>query len=95
MAVQHIGTKWDSLMYHTGEKFTTFDTDQVASSNNGAKSYLGAFWFTECHHTNLNGIPKWAEDSSHGGVGVVWHHCKASSSSLKNISMKIRPVEKS
>ena len=45
----------DSLSYANGAAFTTSDQDNDAWSSNCAVAYLGAWWYTACHHSNLNG----------------------------------------
>lgn len=83
----------DSLTYHSGQKFSTFDKDQDSSSSNCAKSYLGGFWYKSCHYANPNGAYLWGADGTHRAVGVDWYHWKDYEYSLKTISMKIRPVQ--
>ncbi|XP_031167226.1 microfibril-associated glycoprotein 4-like [Sander lucioperca] len=86
------GGAGDSLSYHNGMKFTTFDKDQDNWSGNCARLTLGAFWFNGCHHANPNGVYRWGADSTVSYVGVEWVHFKGYNYSLKTISMKIRPV---
>ncbi|XP_038591634.1 microfibril-associated glycoprotein 4-like [Micropterus salmoides] len=87
------GGAGDSLTYHNGQKFSTFDKDQDSSSSNCARSYLGAFWYNNCHYTNPNGVYRWGADSTLSTIGVEWYHWKGYDYSLKAISMKIRPVQ--
>ncbi|XP_045925770.1 microfibril-associated glycoprotein 4-like [Micropterus dolomieu] len=87
------GGAGDALNYHNGQKFTTFDKDQDSWPGNCARSYVGAFWYNDCHGTNPNGIYRWGSDNSFFAVGVEWSTWKGNNYSLKTISMKIRPVQ--
>ncbi|XP_039644735.1 microfibril-associated glycoprotein 4-like [Perca fluviatilis] len=86
------GGAGDSLATHNGMKFSTFDKDQDNYGGNCARSYLGAFWYNGCGHTNPNGIYRWGADGTISYVGVEWVHWKGYNYSLKTISMKVRPV---
>ncbi|XP_013876856.1 microfibril-associated glycoprotein 4 [Austrofundulus limnaeus] len=87
------GGAGDSLYHHNGRKFSTFDKDQDDWPNNCARSFLGAFWYGNCHDTNPNGIYQWGADRTHYATGVTWDKWKDEYYSLKGISMKIRPVQ--
>lgn len=88
------GGAGDSLTYHNGQKFSTFDKDQDPYSGNCAKKFLGAFWYNQCHFVNVNGVYRWGADDTLYAVGVEWYHWKGGHNySLKAISMKIRPVQ--
>ncbi|KAI9529524.1 hypothetical protein NQZ68_011233 [Dissostichus eleginoides] len=88
------GGAGDSLSYHNGSKFSTFDKDQDSDpTSNCARSYLGAFWYSTCHYTNPNGVYRWGADGTIYAIGVIWEHWKGYDYSLKSISMKVRPVQ--
>ncbi|XP_034049304.1 microfibril-associated glycoprotein 4-like [Thalassophryne amazonica] len=86
------GGAGDSLDYHNGKKFTTFDKDQDTWPNNCAQVFYGGFWHGSCHYANPNGVYRWGSDTSVFAVGVVWQHWKGYYYSLKSIQMQIRPV---
>ncbi|KAK7165586.1 hypothetical protein R3I93_005603 [Phoxinus phoxinus] len=87
------GGAGDSLSYHNGQKFTTFDKDQDTYEKNCAKLHLGAFWYAVCHQANPNGVYLWGEDDTIFAIGNVWYTWKSNFAvGMKSISMKIRRV---
>nr|XP_009861754.1 ficolin-1-like [Ciona intestinalis] len=49
------GNAGDSLSYHNGRGFTTWDVDHDENRGNCAVDYHGAWWYRGCYHSNLNG----------------------------------------
>ncbi|KAL9985727.1 hypothetical protein ACROYT_G008165 [Oculina patagonica] len=86
------GSASDSLStIHNGKPFSTKDLDNDSSGGNCAVSYKGAWWYASCHHSNLNGLYHHGQHSSTAD-GVNWSHWKGYHYSLKQVGMKIRPV---
>lgn len=72
-----------------GTKFSTVDKDNDAWSKNCAKRFSGAWWYSACHNSNLNGLYLKGHHESFGN-GVNWFHWKGYHYSLKYSEMKIR-----
>ncbi|NWI65528.1 TENA protein, partial [Todus mexicanus] len=81
------GTAGDSMTYHNGRSFSTFDKDNDSAITNCALSYKGAFWYKNCHRVNLMGR---YGDNSHS-QGVNWFHWKGHEYSIQFAEMKLRP----
>lgn len=81
------GTAGDSLSYHQGRPFSTEDRDNDIAVTNCALSYKGAWWYKNCHRTNLNG--KYGE--SRHSQGINWYHWKGHEFSIPFVEMKMRP----
>ncbi|XP_035657937.1 microfibril-associated glycoprotein 4-like isoform X2 [Branchiostoma floridae] len=85
------GTAGDSLVYHDGRPFSTKDRDNDERSASCAVGAKGAWWYADCHHSNLNGLYRLgAHDGTYDGVS--WHNWKGHHYSLKRTEMKIRPT---
>ncbi|XP_021457865.2 tenascin isoform X8 [Oncorhynchus mykiss] len=85
---KYSGTAGDSMTYHHGRPFSTYDNDNDIAVTNCALSYKGAFWYKNCHRVNLMG--KYG-DNSHS-KGINWFHWKGHEHSIQFVEMKIRPV---
>ncbi|KAJ7988533.1 hypothetical protein DPEC_G00324560 [Dallia pectoralis] len=81
------GTAGDSMTYHQGRPFSTYDNDNDIAVTNCALSYKGAFWYKNCHRVNLMGR---YGDNSHS-KGINWFHWKGHEHSIQFAEMKIRP----
>uniref|UniRef100_A0A673YC55 Tenascin C n=1 Tax=Salmo trutta TaxID=8032 RepID=A0A673YC55_SALTR len=82
------GTAGDSMTYHQGRPFSTYDNDNDIAVTNCALSYKGAFWYKNCHRVNLMG--RYGDDSH--SKGINWFHWKGHEHSIQFAEMKIRPV---
>ncbi|XP_078292481.1 fibrinogen C domain-containing protein 1 isoform X1 [Panthera onca] len=85
------GTAGDSLLKHSGMRFTTKDRDGDHSENNCAAFYRGAWWYRNCHTSNLNGQYLRGAHASYAD-GIEWSSWTGWQYSLKFSEMKIRPV---
>ena len=82
------GTAGDSLTsWHNNMAFTTKDRDSDRASYNCAVSFTDAWWYDDCHASNLNG--QYLGDKS-DLQGAAWYHFRGSFS-LKFTEMKLRP----
>jgi len=82
------GDAGDSLKYHRGREFSTYDQDHdLKTDGNCAETFRGAWWYNDCLHSNLNGEygnPEW-------GQGVNWFDWLSLGYPLKFTEMKISP----
>ena len=71
-------------------KFATFDRDQDNFSNHCAVKYHGAWWYKDCHHSNLNGL--YVNGAQRTAVNLCWWYWRNTCSvSMKATEMKVRP----
>ncbi|XP_041372745.1 ficolin-2-like [Gigantopelta aegis] len=87
---QYSGNAGDSLKVHNGFRFSAWDKDLDQSTRNCAKEFQGAWWYVDCHHSNLNGMYLRGNHSTLGN-GVEWNGWRGLYYSLKTTVMKIRP----
>ncbi|XP_017465768.1 PREDICTED: ryncolin-1-like [Rhagoletis zephyria] len=86
----YTGNARHGLRYHKGSKFSTFDRDNDANPGiNCAERWRGAWWYTECYMSNLNGDYSQKDN----GQGVTWNGIQMDES-LEFAQMMIRPTEK-
>ena len=75
------GTAGDSLTYHSGSKFTTFDQNNDGNPVNCALVNLsGPWWYRHCHHSTLNG--KYFNYRTFAGSGIHWYSFRREYASL-------------
>ncbi|GFS04333.1 fibrinogen-related protein 3.1 [Elysia marginata] len=58
----------EGLSYSNNKPFSTFDRDNDDASGNCAMAHHGAWWYSKCHTSNLNGI--WLEKTT---LGISWY----------------------
>jgi len=83
------GTAGDSFSSHNGFPFSTKDRDNDINPSNCAQEFHGAWWYSQCEVSNLNG--KW--NSTKYGEGLDWATATGDHyHSATFTEMKIRPV---
>ena len=84
----YTGTAGDSMISeHNDMPFSTKDRDNDRYGGSCATRYQGAWWYKDCHYSNLNGLYLSGQDSP---SGVVWYHFLNNHVSLKFTQMKVR-----
>ncbi|XP_041771422.1 microfibril-associated glycoprotein 4-like [Anopheles merus] len=85
---KYAGTAGDSLSFHVGSKFTTYDQDNDEHGLNCGAQYGGGWWFKDCYSCFLNGI--YVPTSQGSEMGLIWFTYTGAFQSLKASKMMIR-----
>ncbi|XP_064092582.1 techylectin-5A-like [Macrobrachium nipponense] len=90
--VEFSGDAGDAFTTHSGATFSAKDIDNDAHPTESCSVvYKGAWWYTSCHASNLNGKYLSGNHTSYAD-GVNWSGWLGHYYSLKKTEMKIRPV---
>ena len=94
MTYCHAIISGDSLSRHNKLKFSTKDKDNDVKSNGAcAVNYKSAWWFEQCHDSNLNGqYLRGSVSTANKAKGLTWMTWRGYDYSLKTSEMKIRRV---
>ncbi|XP_064548939.1 angiopoietin-related protein 7 isoform X2 [Drosophila montana] len=83
----------DSLSYHAGAKFSTFDNDNDNCLEcNCAQRHKAGGWFNACGTSNLMGVYHAQGHEQAGETGIYWDTFQGKDYSLRRVKMLIRPV---
>nr|2D39_A Chain A, Ficolin-1 [Homo sapiens]2D39_B Chain B, Ficolin-1 [Homo sapiens]2D39_C Chain C, Ficolin-1 [Homo sapiens] len=85
------GSAGNSLTGHNNNFFSTKDQDNDVSSSNCAEKFQGAWWYADCHASNLNGLYLMGPHESYAN-GINWSAAKGYKYSYKVSEMKVRPA---
>ncbi|XP_060604595.1 microfibril-associated glycoprotein 4-like [Ruditapes philippinarum] len=83
------GTAGDSLEWHYGMMFSTYDRDNDSDWSNCAEINHGAWWYKGCQYSNLNG-KYYNQPGITNTSGINWYHWKKKYYCLKEVEMKFR-----
>ncbi|XP_058123407.1 microfibril-associated glycoprotein 4-like [Anopheles ziemanni] len=86
------GTAGNAMSGIKGVPFTTLDSDNDTWYKNCAVQFTGAWWYTACHSSNLNGRYLRGETKEYAS-GMVWYEFRGHYYALKSSKMMIRSKE--
>ena len=87
--VGYSGTANDCLSGLSGMEFSTYDRDNDIWSANCAVTFKGAWWYSNCHSSNLNGQYLHGSHTSYAD-GIEWSCWHGHHYSMKQTTMMIK-----
>ncbi|XP_065360691.1 ficolin-2-like [Calliphora vicina] len=88
---EYSGNAGDSFSFHQGYNFSTKDHDNDQHKSNCAVKEKGAWWYSKCFWSNLNGQYYGKDEAAKIKNGICWNGFKRCQHSLKFVQMMIRP----
>jgi len=85
---EYRGSAGDSLAYHNGSEFSTFDNDNDSDPSNCAEVHKGGWWYNACHESNLNGI-YYGETQITSNDAITWNGFMGSDFTYSHVNMKV------
>lgn len=76
----------DSLWYHDGMFFSTYDNDNDNRDYNCGSRWRGGWWYNACHRANLNGD----YGNTKFGEGINWYYWKGFYYTMREVRMMVR-----
>jgi len=70
-------------------QFSTKDRDNDQANDSCTQNFKGAWWYSGCHSSNLNGLYLKGPHSSHAD-GVNWRAFRGINYSLQHTAMKVK-----
>ncbi|KAG8141917.1 putative Ficolin 3 protein, partial [Naja naja] len=83
------GSAGDSLSHHNHMPFSTQERKPDTQKFNCAETYKGAWWYNDCHDSNLN-RKYWLGDHQSFADGINWRTERGYHCSYKHTEMKIK-----
>jgi hypothetical protein len=81
----------DSLLFQKDTApFSTKNADHDTYSESCSNRFHGAWWYTQCHRSNLNGQYYQEGENPTYASGIVWKAWTGYYQSLKSATMKMR-----
>lgn len=81
-----VGNAGDSFSGHNSSMFSAKDSDNDIYAGHCSQLYVGAWWYYNCHDSNLNGI----YGSTASAQGINWASLTGYSESLNQIAILVR-----
>ncbi len=87
------GNAGDSLAYHNGMKFSTYDRDNDLSTRNCVSYHKGGWWYNNCYEANLNNLHNDDKKSS-ATTYMTWASMSGSFGNVAMSEMKVKNFAK-